>query len=695
MTEPLLKKHKVKGDDGSPNAHSVMQDPRFSNIQSDPRYRLPTKRRAHVKVDKRFSHMLRDDDFSRKAKVDRYGRLLEDDSERKRLRRRYEFEDPIDNDEEVQKELHRIEKASDPMRNGGYSGTSSSEDSSSEDDEAGEDIGEQFRTLGNQEDGVIPMGHVSSRIAVVNLDWDNIRAIDLLAVFSSFLVSGGRLLKVSIYPSEFGKEFMEREETEGPPKEIFAPNKEKAADAVASDDDDEQQIRDSIVKADTGEDFDSAALRRYQLQRLQYFYAVLVFSSTSVARAVYDAIDGTEYLATANFFDLRFIPDGTDFSEDKVRDECEKIPDGYKPNEFVTDALQHSNVKLTWDAEDTSRKEVQARAFRGSRKDIDENDLKAYLGSDSSSDEQHPLESQTAVGINLSKRDRERQKMRSLLGLEVEPKKKGPLDDAPVGGLQITFSSGLSGVKGTRDSVFENETEIEETTVERYVRRERERKQKRKEKMKNPRDGVPSMSTDGRTALEKSANEPSQDLGFDDPFFASPENDQTSASKMRKEERSKKRAEREVEETTAAARRAELELLMVDDKDDGRGVRHFNMNEIEREEKRAKKRGKKDRSKTEAATETESQKTNFKMDTHDPRFARLYENPEFAIDPTNPKFKGTKGMNALLQEGRRHKQDGDVEQQEAPSTQRSMSDNENNDVRKLIEKVKSKKVDGT
>lgn len=693
MSEPSYKKRKTKDIQERSEAPASITDPRFANIQSDPRYRLPSKRHAHVKVDKRFSHMLQDDDFTRKAKVDRYGRPLEDDSERKRLKRRYEFEDGID-DDEVERELRRIEKAYDPIRDGGYSQSSSSEESSSDEDEADEDTEDQVVSLGNQQKGDIPLGDISSRIAVVNLDWDNIRAADLMAVFSSFVPAGGRLLKVSIYPSQFGKERMEREEMEGPPKEIFKSSKATVADVGADEEvDDEQQIKDSLVQADSGEDFDSAALRRYQLQRLHYFYAVLEFSSSTIAKAVYDAVDGTEYLTTANFFDLRFVPDETDFSDDQVRDECDKIPEGYKPNDFVTDALQHSNVKLTWDAEDASRKQAQARAFRGSRNDINENDLKAYLGSDSSSDEEPEVETEAVVNGSKSKKEQERQKMRSLLGLEAEPKKRSKHDDGPVGDLQITFSSGLSGTNGAKKSVFENEPELEETTVEKYVRKERERKQKRKEKIKNLRDGNADTRVDSNANADNATTEPTEDLGFDDPFFTAPEHDQASAAKMRKEERLKKRAEREAEEAAAAAKRAELELLMVDDKDHSKGMKHFDMNEIEREEKRAKKKGK-HKDKAEIGT---SQMDGFKMDTHDPRFARLYESHEFAIDPTNPKFKGTEGMKALLEEGRKHrKKDKQLENEESGKANKggtSTSGPETDDMRKLVEKVKSKKKD--
>jgi hypothetical protein len=95
----------------------------------------------------------------------------------------------------------------------------------------------------------------TTRIAAVNLDWDNLRAADLYAVFNSFLSlskkgkaegssSGlGRLLDVKIYPSQFGKERMEKEELEGPGGGIFAGNagisKKNRGILAGSDDEDE------------------------------------------------------------------------------------------------------------------------------------------------------------------------------------------------------------------------------------------------------------------------------------------------------------------------------------------------------------------------------------------------------------------------------------------------------------------------
>lgn len=93
-------------------------------------------------------------------------------------------------------------------------------------------IGEGDEEDEEEDDG--PTTDPTTRIAAVNLDWDNLRAADLYAVFNSFIKEGGRkikgakemkgegkLLGVKIYPSEFGKERMKREEMEGPGGGMF------------------------------------------------------------------------------------------------------------------------------------------------------------------------------------------------------------------------------------------------------------------------------------------------------------------------------------------------------------------------------------------------------------------------------------------------------------------------------------------
>ena len=673
--------------------------------------------------------MLRDDGFSSHAKVDRYGRKLPSGAGRKDLEKFYRIEDEdADSDEEVQKELERVNQRDAPNTElslgieGEDHDTSSlltSDDSESEDDSEPEEE-EVFGLLEQQEESGegIPRGEVSSRLAVVNLDWDNIRAMDLMAVFSSFVPGNGRILKVSVYPSEFGRERMEKEETEGPPKEIFAREQRTQGgfqeddvgdglkstsddeDEGLSDEEDDEKIKKAMLQEDEGIDFNSTKLRRYQLERLRYYYAVLTCSSTSIAQTIYDAVDGTEYLTTANFFDLRYIPDETDFSTDRPRDECERIPDGYRPNEFVTDALQHSKVKLTWDADDGARKEAQKRAFTRGKKDFDENDLKAYLGSDNSDDgdEKPDAEEQDAESSSmpahgnddtadssrmLSKKEIERQRVRTLLGLEAEPSSRKPTKDKdrPVGDMQVTFTSGFSADLDKKGSVFENEPERDETTAEKYVRKERERKARRREKAKSKRtdnedgNGLDEHEDQDSNGLEDEdqpqvTGDENQDEGFDDPFFTDgPEAASASPSQRQKAERKRRHKENRADHIDNAATTPpptndddNQDIDNNDDEDDeDEGTNHFDINALTRAEHRLSKPKSKSKNKNnrlsardKAALEMKARDT-FQMDVDDARFRDVFDRSEYAIDPSHPRYKGTEGMRKLLEEGRERK----------------------------------------
>jgi hypothetical protein len=124
--------------------------------------------------------------------------------------------------------------------------------------------------------GALASGERTTRLAVVNLDWDHVRASHLFKVCSSVLtsspherergaqtVSQGKVLKVQIYPSEFGKVRLEQERKEGPPKELFKKR------GLPDDDDNESHL----VEEDDGNEYDEDALRSYQLERLRCVFA--------------------------------------------------------------------------------------------------------------------------------------------------------------------------------------------------------------------------------------------------------------------------------------------------------------------------------------------------------------------------------------------------------------------------------------
>ncbi|PNY29398.1 Pre-rRNA-processing protein esf1 [Tolypocladium capitatum] len=679
-------------------------DARFANFETDPRFRLPSKRHTKTKIDKRFSGMLQDDDFTATAKVDRYGRRIKSDSKKKALQRLYQVEDEedehkedddqeeqddaeVDEEELVQRELlaaHEIsaKKKHDPARCGGFS-TSESESDSDEEDEEDDEVGgagvvsEGDMQRFQDEQAEVESGEVTNRIAIVNLDWDHVKSTDLMALFSSFIpANSGQVLKVSIYPSEFGKERMQQEEVEGPPKALFKKETNDSGDSDDSSDDsdsdadgdgeddgesEDERIKKELITEGNDQDFDSDALRSYQLDRLRYYYAVMVCSSPETAHQIYEATDGTEYQSSSNVIDLRFVPDDVTF-DDEPRDECDKVPDSYKPVDFVTDALQSSKVKLTWDMhpEEASRKESIKRAFNGSRQELEENDLRAYLASDSEGEAElggADVDEAEADEPKLTKKELARKKMRDALGLADEPAPKGS-KDGPVGGMRITFAPALTDSKS-------KELGGEETTIEKYRRKEKERKERKRQSAKAKREAVggDADSDEGKAAEDRGGDD-GDDLGFNDPFFTTEGPATVSKASARKEERLKKRAAREAAEAESAEQKARLTKVMAEGADEQADrLDHFDMNEILRAEKnKGKKKGKKNKKGKDGEGRGGLQEE-FEMDVGDDRFKAVFDSHEFAIDPSNPKFKATEGMTKLLEEGRKKRKAGGEEEE--------------------------------
>lgn len=112
------------------------------------------------------------------------------------------------------------------------------------------------------------------RIAVVDLDWDYVRAIHLYRIFTSTIATGwsssrsnavsvpavrGKVLSVRVYPSQFGLERMALEE-KGPPPELL-----KNRQFVDVEDVNER----TIYETGDADEYDEYALRKYQLQRMR------------------------------------------------------------------------------------------------------------------------------------------------------------------------------------------------------------------------------------------------------------------------------------------------------------------------------------------------------------------------------------------------------------------------------------------
>lgn len=155
----------------------------------------------------------KDFEIEDEAPVDQYGRKNKK-SRKERLTDLY-YVDDEDTKTEKNTNEDKLEKLNRLARGEvSLSESSSSEGSSSEEEESEneEEIKskiekkieeENIESEQQQQEEEIPMGDVTMRIGLVNLDWDHIRAVDIFAALNSFCKRGD-IKSVIIYPSDYG-----------------------------------------------------------------------------------------------------------------------------------------------------------------------------------------------------------------------------------------------------------------------------------------------------------------------------------------------------------------------------------------------------------------------------------------------------------------------------------------------------------
>ncbi|KAF9237724.1 hypothetical protein BU15DRAFT_48280 [Melanogaster broomeanus] len=691
-----------------------MSDPRFARLKTDPRFRRPKKQQSKVVIDERFKNLLDDGKKGKKKerltvvrRVDKYGRTVSERQETDDLREDEKkggedapaapsvldyargavlMESSDEEDEEEASNRVAEGEDSDSDEDGfvtlgddpSQSKKARAKHPAEDDDEVEVDLDENTvavldaqaaayaKSIPEREED--PDVQKTKRLAVVNLDWDYVRAVHLYKIFSSLVsstaplasattgarmhlerqksVNGkgganmarGRVLSVRVYPSEFGKQRMAKEETEGPPIRVF---KRK------QDDVDEEEIYEkTIYETGAGDDYDEDALRTYQLERLRYYYAIVECDTVEAAAHVYGELEGTELERSANVFDLSFVPDEMGF-DDEPRDEATDLPNApYRAVEFVTDALRHSKIKLTWDEDDAERNHFTRRPL--TKKEIEEADFRAYIASSSSSEgesgnESSKREKTTENGKKKvtkakgSRKAAERDKLRTLLlggndddlpeGWDGE---EGGEEDSDVD-MEITFMAGLSEAKNPED----------ENTLERYQRKMKEKRKKRKEE--NSKHGKKSTGP-----------------ALDDEFFGVESDSDRKQHSSDQSGKKYKKSDRNLRDSSPAptprqpSTKAELALLATSDNPHGEAA-HFDMKAVLKSEKQSKSKKSRHKSKKRETEDDADDGPNetqndFVIDVKDDRFAALHEDHQFAIDPSNPRFKKTKGMAALLDE---------------------------------------------
>ena len=699
---------------------------RFAAAETRPQFQAPKQNSSKIVLDERFSSVLTDSRFQLQEK-DKYGRkkkkneraaakedlesfyVVENQEEKNENgsdednRKPEADNDSDESDESDGEDVDDGEKNEDPEKiedpvsriayltafsRGELDGSSSSEDddssqSSDEDeDEEGEDP--VYGTAGvldpstNNEEGIELSYDSSPYLVVTNMDWENIRAVDLFSILSSFAPPGG-IKKVQIFQSDYGMEQMAKDKVLGPTG-IWKNNKKISKQTVSHDadsgedseeehssDDDDSDNEDSEADSNSDDqnlpdesDFDSEKLRSYEASKLKYFFAVTEFSHADHADIIYREVDGMEFEHSSTAIDLRTLPKDdleSVIANRPMRDEATSIPGKYEPPEFVVSALQQTKVQCTWDQGDKEReRKLTNYGSTGWEASFEADDLKAYLASDGSSDEDSDSD-------NEGKSDK-RSQMRKLLGLENDSdddsnghsqssKASGDDDDdsddeeeyGDDGGEGDKMSKELKIIPGKKDleerirsKLKPKEETAELTPWEKYQEKRKQKRKDRRQASRGNKDGSTKDSKNGNTRVKDK-----------DDFFANSDesdNDEKFQPELNKKETNNKNSSSKEDQA-----KAELELLYAGEHEDEE-ARDYDIRGIQRMEKNKGKKLTGSRKRKEAKIAADVSGTSFKVDTKDNRFQAVLDGSDarFGIDKTDPSFKDTSAMREIISE---------------------------------------------
>ncbi|XP_021556343.1 ESF1 homolog isoform X1 [Neomonachus schauinslandi] len=469
---------------------------------------------------------------------------------------------------------------------------------------------------------------VTHRLAVCNMDWDRLKAKDLLALFNSFKPKGGVIFSVKIYPSEFGKERMKEEQVQGPVELLSIPE-----DAPEKDWTSREKLRD------------------YQFKRLKYYYAVVDCDSPETAGKIYEDCDGLEFESSCSFIDLRFIPDDITF-DDEPKDVASEVDlTAYKPKYFTSAAMGTSTVEITWDETDHERITTLNRKFK--KEELLDMDFQAYLASSSEDEEEieEELQGDDKVSVEDGKtkknqKDDEEQiaKYRQLLQVIQEKEKKGKENDME---MEIKWVPGL---KESAEEMVKNKLEGKDklTPWEQFLEKKKEKKRlKKKQKA---------------LAEEGSEDELPSDVDLNDPYFAE-EITKIGIKEKKKSMKSTKDCTSPVEDAEIERQKAEMALLVMDEEEESK--KHFNYNKIVEHQNLSKKK------KKQLMKKKELLEDDFEVNVKDARFQAMYTSHLFNLDPSDPNFKKTKAMEKILEEKARQREQKEQELTQTMKTKES------------------------
>ena len=484
---------------------------RYEKVFNDPKFKPIPKKVHKVELnDNRFNAMFSNKDFYSTSKVDKYGKIKNQKNNKNQMEEYY-----IKNQNKTTIKKNKKEK---------IEKENEEEDEELEGEEEESDTSEEFKEFlenmnkQNIEDFKdeeieenIPMGEETSRIAIQNIDWTNIHALDLFVLLNSFCKGNQKVLKVEIYPSEFGMKEMAKENEQGPDKQIFTSEAivQKSEDLMDKnikkdqkneyeEQEEENEEEENVENDSSNEGFDPVELRKYELKKLKYYYAVVYCDSVQTASSLYNECDGLEIERTQSFLDMRFVPDDLTKFPYPPKEVCDHMPANkeytqeFKPNS----ALQDTKVKLTWDQGDPRRQDLISRAFH--KEGFNEEDINELLVS---SDEE---DSDVINGLGGDESDEEDEK--NLEFNLLKKKRKMPkFKDGET--IEIKFNKGFEGINPDVANNEENQKE----NKSKWEKFKEQKKNKRKEKKKEERERKNKIKEKRKGNYNKETNESEED----------------------------------------------------------------------------------------------------------------------------------------------------------------------------------------
>lgn len=495
------------------------------------------------------------------------------------------------------------------------------EDEDEEDEELNEELlemDEEMEEAMREQMEVIPTlasGEETNRLSIMNFDWKIIKTPDIFTIVNSFCPPNGKILKVSIYLSNYGEERLKNEEISGPgevflseeefnmkmeekKKFLIEKQKQKEDRLVIREDRKKKakrRLKDLENEEPTEEDYlNLEKVREYEMQKLKYYFAVVECDSVSTAIKIYQDLDGFEVETTGTVLDLRFIPDDVTFNDRPTLDQpLKKLPKSYQAKKNITNiTLRTSSSRLTWDEDEPTRiSTLNRKDFT----DVDYHTLNQFLASESDSEI-------SEEDVKLSKKERKKlykklanagnSKSNSTIE-SIEESGEDEQNEDQNEGITISFDTDLE--KQAKDLLRNQKEKKRKENETPWETKERQRKELKKKEKRERKKLFKKKEVD---ALEKMAQGPDEEVTN------------------------------------------QLKGLVENPLDPNSNMKGFNIQrDLNREMTRRKQ-------KKEIKDDTE-----FTVDLSDSRFRdRLLADPEFTLDPTNKKFKRDSNFEKIIEE---------------------------------------------